>query len=403
MIINFKCKNFYSVGDEEAVVNFAVDGNAPKTHLYQDVRDAGIRTSLIEAVIGPNASGKTTLLKVPAFLQHLIVTSLNDPIGRPLSYEPHKNYSHKPTEVSVKFSMQDQLFEYEFILSKQRILSERFIEYSKTEERFTAKTLFSREWDSKTKKYTLKDTVFNMSEDQLRENASMVAVAKQLPGNIFAHKIAMYWWTDVVSYNLWMRGHRESAIMDGGIIFTEIDLLLENPSLRRGVTDILKRYDIGFDEFVREEIKTLGDPIFMYGLKHAYNKASFSVPLGDESTGTKRLIAILTHIIRAMSIKHDGVAVIDELDAFLHPDIVEALVDLFVDEDTNVNKAQLLFSTHNHRVLTFLDKQQITLSEKNDKGESEVWRLDDVQGVRAGDNYYTKYTAGAYSAKPRIG
>jgi len=62
----------------------------------------------------------------------------------------------------------------------------------------------------------------------------------------------------------------------------------------------------------------------------------------------------------------------------------------------------LLFSSHSHLILSKLDKYQIILTEKNKKGESEAWRLDEVAGVRADDNYYAKYMAGAYGAFPRL-
>ena len=45
-----------------------------------------------------------------------------------------------------------------------------------------------------------------------------------------------------------------------------------------------------------------------------------------------------------------------------------------------------------------MDKYQITLVEKDEHGVSDTWRLDDVNGVRHDDNYYTKYIAGAYNA-----
>ena len=49
-----------------------------------------------------------------------------------------------------------------------------------------------------------------------------------------------------------------------------------------------------------------------------------------------------------------------------------------------------------------LDKQQIFLVEKNKQGISDGWRLDEMEGVRADDNYYAKYIAGTYGAVPDI-
>ena len=50
----------------------------------------------------------------------------------------------------------------------------------------------------------------------------------------------------------------------------------------------------------------------------------------------------------------------------------------------------------------YSDKYQIILTEKNEKGVSESWRLDEMIGVRADDNYYSKYIAGAYGAVPKF-
>jgi hypothetical protein len=47
-----------------------------------------------------------------------------------------------------------------------------------------------------------------------------------------------------------------------------------------------------------------------------------------------------------------------------------------------------------------LKKGQIMLVEKNERCRSEAWRLSDMEGVRADDNFYAKYMAGTYGAVP---
>ena len=97
-----------------------------------------------------------------------------------------------------------------------------------------------------------------------------------------------------------------------------------------------------------------------------------------------------------------GIAVIDEIDASLHPDMIVALFELFISRKTNPNNAQIIFSTHSHSILNELDKYQIILTEKNSCGSCEVWRLDEMQGIRADDNYYNKYISGSYGAVPNV-
>jgi predicted ATPase len=119
-----------------------------------------------------------------------------------------------------------------------------------------------------------------------------------------------------------------------------------------------------------------------------------------ESSGTKQIFILLKTIL--LVIASGGTAILDEFDVNLHPEVVSALFDLFMQAETNPKNAQLLFSSHSHQILSKLDKYQIVLTEKNNKGESEAWRLDDVSGVRADDNYYSKYIAGAYGAVPKL-
>ena len=105
MIHTFKAKNFYSFEDE-VTVSFVVYKKAPDTESYIATA-AGARLSLIEAIIGANASGKTTALKALAFMQWLMVDS----------YRHNRNYlpfqpfalnkkSELPSDISVEFEIE---------------------------------------------------------------------------------------------------------------------------------------------------------------------------------------------------------------------------------------------------------------------------------------------------------
>jgi len=124
------------------------------------------------------------------------------------------------------------------------------------------------------------------------------------------------------------------------------------------------------------------------------------LPVQYESSGTKQLFVLLKSILAAL--EKGSIAVIDEFDVNLHPEMVIALYDLFVQPETNPKNAQLFMSTHSHVLLSKLDKYQIVLVEKNENGVSEAWRLNEISNVRSDENYYSKYLAGAYGAVPKI-
>ena len=86
----------------------------------------------------------------------------------------------------------------------------------------------------------------------------------------------------------------------------------------------------------------------------------------------------------------------------MHPHALPQIIELFANPVTNPKNSQLLFTTHSLEVLNHLEKEQIILVEKKEACQSEMYRLDDLKGVRRDDNIYAKYMAGAYGAVPNI-
>ena len=75
---------------------------------------------------------------------------------------------------------------------------------------------------------------------------------------------------------------------------------------------------------------------------------------------------------------------------------------MFASPVKNPNNSQLIFSTQNYSVMSKLDKQQITLVEKQKNGSSSTFRLDDISGIRTDENYYLKYLSGEYGGVPNL-
>lgn len=399
MIYSFRAKNFYSI-DEEMHLSFEVNKQAPKSNTYSSGEN---RVSLLEAIVGPNASGKTNIIKTLGFIRHLIVESGGRDVDADIPLVTFRS-CEKPTELAVKFSVGDNLYTYDFELNSTRVLSEKLRKLSKSEERTTYKTLFSRVWDAEKNQYTSVDKVFGLPPTfKPRRNSSVISSVFRLnEEDPIAGEIVRYW-RDSVVMNVWEGGNLDDHRIHGDhLTHMAISFFYDNPRLMQAAKDILKNIDVGFYDFRKEKLELEKKEIL--GIQHRYeDKEEFSIPLKYESSGTKRVVAILRFIIQALNDESGGLAAIDELDAYLHPDIVEALVKLFTSPDTNPNGAQLLFSSHSHQLLSEFDKQQIVLVEKDEKGKTLSWRLDEVSGVRADDNYYTKYIAGAYGARPKIG
>lgn len=396
MIHSYSAKNFYSIKDR-IKVDFTVPESVKDKISY--VNDGDTATvSLIETVVGPNASGKTNALKVLAFTQWLVFRAYHDDPDHEIPLRPFGHHkSTSPTEISVTFSVDNRLFIYSFELTRKMIVKEVLKERSKTNQRITAKVMFSRTWNKDTKSYDFVDNAVGLSPDKLRKNASVIATAYR-DNSPLAMIIARYWRDSVVT-NVYERGYRDHHNMLSHNHLTKhaIEFFYENPKLRKQVESLLSRYDLGFGEFIKYEDKLNERSDF--AIRHSSKEDVFDLPIEYESSGTKQVIIIFQYVLKALD--NGGIAVIDEIDSNLHPEIVEELVSMFKSKGTNPNSAQILFSSHTPTILSSLDKYQIAFTEKKN-GSTEFWRLDTIKGVRADENYYAKYIAGAYGGLPEL-
>ncbi|PWJ95850.1 putative AbiEii toxin of type IV toxin-antitoxin system [Oceanotoga teriensis] len=103
------------------------------------------------------------------------------------------------------------------------------------------------------------------------------------------------------------------------------------------------------------------------------------------------------------TLKRGGVLLIDELDTSIHPLLLDKIIDLF-NSEYNKKNAQLIFSTHNTRILKnqTLNKDNIWFATKNKYGASELFSLLEIKNVRRSGNFENEYLSGRYGAIPYI-
>ena len=87
--------------------------------------------------------------------------------------------------------------------------------------------------------------------------------------------------------------------------------------------------------------------------------------LEEESAGTKRLIQLSSILLDT---REDKVYIVDELDAKIHPLLIQSFVKQFLDQSSE--KKQLIFSTHDTGLFT-----------------NEMFRSDEIWFVERGDDY----------------
>ena len=138
--------------------------------------------------------------------------------------------------------------------------------------------------------------------------------------------------------------------------------------------------------------------VFKNGKKTATTSLSFK----QESTGTQILFTLGGVILDTL--QNGGILIIDELDTSLHPFLTKLIVMLFHSPKINPKQAQLIFSSHD---VTLLDKDlvrrdQVWITEKNEKGISDLYSLQDFEGLREDTAFEKWYLSGKFGGLPKL-
>ena len=394
MIISMRFSNFYSFAQETSI-NFAV-GKKPIPSEF-DVNLDGLRLNKVLAVIGANGSGKTQLIKPLAFLGWFASSSFlkGDPESD-VPFQPHRFCLDDDTKIEVDFLLGDNTYRYRLVLNEDRIQFEGL--YVKTSSQFSY--LFKRERQGDKFSFKEKGFPFPVSKaETLRDNASLLSAAYSY--DISESYPFIDFFKSIVSNVAYMgRRHFRSEAL-----FHVAESYEKSPTLKARMVEAMGMFDLGLSNV---EIKAFeatdkdGSTEQLYmpmGVHQSADGKEFSLPFIEESSGTQSAFVMLERLLTVL--EKGGCAVIDEIDNDLHPYLIPKIIEWFRFEHTNPHQAQLIFTCHTPEVLNRLQKHQIYLCEKQQQ-ISEAWRLDEVVGVRADDNLYAKYMAGALGAVPEL-
>lgn len=394
MLYSYSFKNFLSF-KEEAHVSFLLTNHAPDNGMSV-VSQIGQRLTKAIAVIGPNGSGKTNVLKPLAFLGWFVSSSFQSDPKAKIPVEPHFFGDGGASEFQVEFDADGKLWRYELVVTANRVLSESL--HVKTSRLFSY--VFVREWMGEGQGYHIKQQNFGFNPreaEKVRENASLISTAAQ-----YQVPLASRFATLSLSTNVNYAGRHRFNDNDVMMAASYFD---GNKAASVQMSSLLRSWDLGLSEV---RVKTLDLPNekgevqkipFPFGV-HRDGSREAELLLFQESSGTQSAFVLLARLLPVLAA--GGLAVIDEFEADLHPHMLVPILDLFFSPETNPHNAQIIFTCHSVEVLNLLHKSQVMLVQKDEGCASEAWRLDSVQGVRNDDNLYAKYMGGAYGAIPNV-
>lgn len=389
MLISFQLANYRSFA-EPARLDWTVGAQAPDD--YRFLMADGQRVVKLLGLFGANASGKTNLLRALTLLAEFATDSFQAPPAAPLPFEPHFFQAEKPIGLELEFLLPEsgQRYRYALQLTRERVLHESLKIKSS---RFFSR-VFEREWRDGAYKVV---GLGERHQANLRQNVSWLSWLAQY--NLVESQA-------LLTYFRRLRGNVKSM---GRVphfihVFPAIETYRTQPQFKAQFIQHLANWDLAIDDVVFERLEGLPAEIapympWMAFCIHRRGERSARVPIFDESSGTLGLFSLLSVVLPVLAA--GGVAVVDELEADLHPHMLAAVLDLFIRPETNPKAAQLLFATHADWLMDSLHKSQIGLVERQGD-QSQVFRLSDVKGVLPRENHAARYRAGAYGGVPEL-
>jgi hypothetical protein len=406
MIINFEVENFKSIYEP---IELSMISTADSSRMKNVIEDTNYKFNLLKiaAIYGPNASGKSSVLEAMGYLKFVVTNSFiikpSDSISRSVS---NKIYgTNEPTRLGIEFFSRKIRYKYELKLDQEQIYEERLYYYPKKQ----PKLVFDRTFRNGVYEVTApsEQKLFNDFLEKTNQNRTLLSVA-----SAWNHKVAK----NAVDYL--MQGIIVNSIDQNDYW---LDVLKEemygDKMLTTVVVEAAKISDLGIEDIVvRRREKTSYAPVNYVGehdhqnrkkeywydafvVHTAPNGEIFELSLEDESDGTHKFLVVMNKLFQAN--RRSGVVMTDELTAYLHPHLVEAILALVQSVDSGL---QLIFTTHNSSILDMdlLRRDQFWFTEKDEKTlMTELYSLSDLK-VRKDEKLEKGYLLGRYGAVPYI-
>ena len=348
----------------------------------------------VSVIYGPNGGGKSNLLQALACLITTVVKPIHD-LGntrediiiqqgfsaKPFLYDAKT--VEEPIEYRIFFRKGDYEYRYYLATLKDEIFAETLDR--KTIGGKKPAQIFYREGEVITLGPTLSKEGVNTKVNEKMPYLSFLAINYNIP--VIAEVQEWFESCIIRSYG--------NPIVEMEVMFSE------DANVKKQIVTLLN--DMGIDI---EDYRFDSDEKQLY-LKRTIAGKPYELSLGEESDGTRKLIAALPAILIAL--QEGRLVIIDELDAKLHPKLLRYVISLFKNSKVNKNGAQLLFTSHDMSTMknTVFRRDEIWFAALNEKRSSVIYslyeiRYKDNERVKSTAAFDKQYLEGRYGADPYL-
>lgn len=410
MLLSFSVGNFRSFNEKKTL---SLQATSIKEHSDYLWKESSKKILPVITIYGANSSGKSNLLLAFAEMTQIILKSSSSNSSNKLNTDTFAlsvENNDKPTFFEASFSINETFFRYGFEYTKDQIQKEWLYKMVEKKE----KPLFLRN----TKGIGVDEVLFPEGKDKesyTPENRLFLSVVDQLNGQISKSIIKWFYELNVIS-----------GIHDEKYKRISIDLL--NGKNNNDFLNFVDKFDLGFsslqvserqieinfpsnipdeikERILAQERRVLKSGHYVSTESGEKEERFFSLDK-MESEGTKKIINIAGPIYDTLD--KGRILVIDELDAKLHPLLTKYIIDLFNSKETNKNRAQLIFATHDTNLLSnkIMRRDQIWFAEKEPIDNStDIYPLSELREqdgtkIREDRSFEKDYINGKYGAIP---
>ncbi len=392
MLCQFSFENFKSYKNETTF-----DFQAASIPEFEDsllVRKGCSDLLAVGAIYGPNGGGKTNLLQALSCLVSTVVKPIHDLEKNRLPLimqqrvpcmpflfddESRKN----PAEFQVYFQTGEHEYRYYLALHRDEVVSES-LSRKKTGDGQPV-CIFERERDVIIPGDSLSKSSINTSVNAKMPFLSFLAINYNLPVITEVQE-----WFESCIIRSYANPDAEWQIM-----------VSDDERLKGQIVRLLN--DMGIDisgyRFDKQEKQLF--------LQRIVQDRSYELPYREESDGTKKLIAVLPVILKAL--QEGRLVIIDELDARLHPKLLRYVISLFKNRKINQNGAQLLFTSHDMATMknTVFRRDEIWFAASDENHVSGIYSLYDIrcennERINSTAAFDKQYLEGRYGADPYL-
>lgn len=415
MLLEFIVENYKSIKNKMSLTMIARSNQKDFKARLIPFRNQRILPEAM--IIGANGAGKTVLLQAIRAMQVALKTTMVAEPGEkikgivPFLFSP--DTVEAPTTFQISFTVDQVRYTYGFSATETTVLEEWLFAYyssraTKVFDRQNQEISINEKWRSKLQKLvsmTRPNMLFLGVAGKLADQADNPAVVayQYITQDIILSTPSTFAQAGkLMLKNSYATAENKERIQE---MINSADFSISDFSINYQKAELNTLFPELEDSDLEPQKKELLQDLFSVdksSTTHSVNGKVYSLPLKEESAGTRSFLYMLPVILECLN--NGNVLIIDEIETSLHPLLVKEITTLFNSEASNPHHAQIIFTTHDVLLLELeeLRRDQIYFVDKDPVDqETDLYSLADFS-PRVNEDYLKNYLTGRYGAIPNL-